>query len=230
MELKANKRTITGKKVKNLRKNEVLPAVVFGKGQDSINIEVKYQEAFKTYKTAGETEIVDIDLEGTKYHCLIDEVNFHPVTDLLIHLNFRIVDLHKKIVVSVPLVVINEELNEKIKQGEAIFLLQVDELEVEALPKNLPKNIEIDATLLKEIGDNLTLKDIKKLVDGEKVEIMGEDDELIIATLDYAMRIETEEETGPTSVDEVKIEEKGKKDEDGNVIEKAPETKTPEKK
>ncbi|MBP7859418.1 50S ribosomal protein L25 [Patescibacteria group bacterium] len=230
MELKAKNRNITGKKVKNLRKNKVLPAVVFGKGQNSINIEVAYQEAFKTFKNAGETEIVDIDLEGTKYHCLIDEVSFHPVTDLLLHLNFRVVDLHKKIVVSVPLVVVNEELNEKIKQGEAIFLLQLDELEVEALPKNLPKHIEIEASLIKEIGDSLTLKDIKKLVDGEKVEIMGEDDDLIIATLDYATRLETEEETGPTSVEEVKIEEKGKKDEDGNVIEKAPEAKTPDKK
>lgn len=213
MELKAKNRKIIGKGVKTLRKNNIIPAVVFGKG-NNINIEIDYQEAYKTFKNAGETEIVNINLEGTKYSCLIDEVSFHPVTDALLHINFRIVDLNKKIVVSVPIIVTNEEENEKIKQGEALFLLQIDEIEVEALPKDLPKNIEIEAKLIKEIGDTLTLRDVKKLVNNEKVEIKGEDDDLIVATLDYATRLETEEETGPTSVDDVEIETKGKTEEE----------------
>lgn len=229
MELKAKTRTITGKKVKNLRKAGILPAVIFGKGKESLNIEVDYKKAYSTFLKAGETEIVDIVLDDNKYHTLIDSADFHPVKDTIEHINFRVVDLTQKVQVSVPLVVINEELNEKIKNGDALFLLQVNELEVEALPKNLPKQIEIDATKLTEIGDTLTLKEIRKTIDENNVEFTEEDNDLIIATLDYATQLEVEEET-PASVEDVEIEEKGKKEESEEGTEKEPQQAKEEEK
>lgn len=200
MELKVQNRQRTGSKVKNLRKEGFIPAVIYSKKIESVNIKLDRIEFEKAYKSAGETEIIDLKVEDDKkeYPVLIDTVQIDPVSGEPIHVNFRLVDLTKVIRVNVPIEFVGEEEHPLIKSGEAIVLTQVDEIEVEVLPKNLPKEFEISVLKLKEIGDTLTLEDLVKTIDTEKIKVLDEDLSVVIASLDYALQPEIEEEEEKT--------------------------------
>lgn len=204
MKLQAKNREITGKKVKTIRKAGMIPAVVFEPKKESINISVEYVAFIKAYRVSGETEVIELTVDDKKYPVIIEEVSYHPVTSSVLHVNFRIVDLKQKIRVNIPIVFVNEETQPLLKTGEALLLTQLDEIEVEALPNDLPKEIVLDVLNLKEIGDSFTIKDIKKVIDTTKVELMEQDEELVIAALDYAQQQEEEEE-GPASVEDVEV-------------------------
>lgn len=204
MKLQAKKREITGKKVKTIRKLGRIPAVVFEPKKESLNVSVDYIAFIKAYRQAGETEVIELDLEDKKYPVIIEEVSYHPVSEEVLHVNFRIVDLKQKIRVNVPVVFINEETHPLLKTGEALLLTQLDEIEVEALPNDLPKEIVLDVQNLKEIGESFTIKDVKKVIDITKVELIEQDEELVVAALDYAQQQEEEEE-GPKEVEDVEI-------------------------
>jgi large subunit ribosomal protein L25 len=196
MELKVQNRKRTGRKVKSLRKEGLVPAVVFGKETESINLKLNAIEFLKAYRQAGETEIIDLKVEDDKkeYPVLIDEVQIDPVTEDIIHVNFRLVDLSKPIRVHIPIEYTGSENHPLIKNGTAILLTQFDEIEIEVSPRNLPKEFEINIEPLKEVGDVLTIKDLKSVIDTEKITILEEDEEMVIASLDYAIQPELEVE------------------------------------
>ena len=89
MQLTAKKRTQFGKKTKNLRQNRELPAVVFGKDIGSISVSVGDLEFVKIYNQAGETNLVDLNVNGDIFKVLIREVQLHPVTSKAVHANFH---------------------------------------------------------------------------------------------------------------------------------------------
>lgn len=216
MKIQAKKREITGKKVKLLRLKQILPCVLFEPKKDSLNIEVPQGDFLKTYKKVGLTEVFDLSLGDTVYPVIIEEISRHPVTNAITHVNFRIVNLKQKLKVNIPIVFINEELHPLIKSNSALLLTQLDEVEVEALPNNLPKEIVLDVLKLVEIGDSFTIKDLKQLVDTTKVEIMEEDDSITVATLDYAQQQEEPVEEESASVEDVEVtSEKPKEEETG---------------
>jgi len=206
MQLKAKKRDITGSKVKRLRKENIVPGVIFGKGKESQNIQLNYNEFDKAYRKAGETEIVDLEVEGEEkpHSALIDEVQVHPVTGKFQHANFHEIDLTQKVRVTVPIEYTDQEEHTLIKSRTALFISLYDDVEVEVLPKNIPHNIKISITPLKEIGDVLTIGDLKKVVEENKLEILEENNETPIAKLDYAEMLEEEPEQ-EVSVEGVEI-------------------------
>jgi len=240
MQIIAQRREITGSKTKQIRLQKLIPAVVFGKKTDSMNLQIKYNDFVKLLKQAGETEIVDLKIEGEKEDkaVLINEVQKHPVTEKIIHVSFYEVDLTQKIRVQIPIEYIGEEEHELIKNKEALLIPLIAEVEVEALPKDLPRGFEISITSLKEIGDLLTIKDLKQAVDTSKVEILEEDDTLAIAKLDYAETLEVEEPEEEMSVEDIEItgekakeegEAEGDKKEEEKKEEKAEKPKEEEK-
>ena len=216
MKLQVEKRKITGKKVKRLRLKQILPGVLVEPKKDSINIEVPQGNFLKTYKKAGLTEIFDLSLEDKTYPVIIEEIAHHPVTGVVTHVNFRIVNLKQKLKVNVPIVYINEELHPLIKSNNALLLTQIDEVEVEALPNNLPKKFVLDVLKLVEIGDSFTIKDLKQLVDPTKVEIIEKDDSITISTLDYAKQQKETVEEKTSSVEDVKITSEKTKEDSNN--------------
>jgi large subunit ribosomal protein L25 len=196
MELTAKKRIRTGQKVKTLRKMGLIPAVIYAPKKESINVEVGNIDFIKVYRSSGETEIVDLKIsdDNQEYPVLIDSVSRHPVTDEIIHINFRLVDLTKPIRVNVPIHYTDQAEHPLIKNATAILIVQLDEIEVEVLPRNLPREFNVSVSNLAEIGDVLTLKDLKKVVDLSKIEILEDDEEIVIASLDYATQPELEVE------------------------------------
>lgn len=178
LSLNAQERTILGKKVKKLRVDGLLPAHVFGKGVDGEVVVVKTTEFLKTFHQAGETGLVDLKIGAEKVRpVLIREVQYDPVTSKPIHIDFYQVNLSEKVKVSVPIVQIGEPA-EAVHLGEAIILQTLNEVEVEALPTDLPEKIEVDITNLKQLDDAITLGQLN--FDREKVSVEADPEEIVI--------------------------------------------------
>lgn len=174
--IKAETRELTGRKVKALRREGKLPANVYGRDVKSMAVTVDLKEFNKVFKEAGETGIVEIEVGKETKPTLIKNVQTDPVTDTAIHADFLQVDLKQKVTAQIPVEIIGESPAEK--QGVGTVVLYMNEIEVEALPADLPDNFEIDATLLENVDDAVYVKDLK--IDKTKIEIISEEEQIVV--------------------------------------------------
>lgn len=187
--LKAEEREILGKKVRQLRRVGMLPAHVFGNKLETEHVTVSLLEFAKVYKEAGETGLIDLKIGAEKVRpVLVREVQTDPVRGGLLHIDFYQVNLLEKVKVSVPVVLIGDE-TELVHTGEAVVIQPISEVEVEALPAELPENIEVDITPLKAIDDAILVSQLKVPVG---VEILA-DPEGVVVKLDNAVSAEAAE-------------------------------------
>lgn len=229
MKLKVQKRELTGSSVKKLRREGILPAVIFSKGKESVNIQLDLNQFVKAFNKAGETEIIDIAIEGEKetHPVLVKELQYHHIADQFTHVGFQEIDLTQTVRVTVPVNYLGEEEHPMIKNGKAMLITLFNEVEIEALPKDIPQVIELSIESLKEIEDVLTVAELTKAIDTEKVTLLVDDEEAVIAKLDYAEMLEVEEEE-PMDVDDIEIT--GEKEaEEGEESEKEEKPKAKEK-
>ena len=203
--LTAQKRTVLGRKVKKLRAEGFIPAHVFGHKVPTIHVQVKAGEFSKVYDQAGETGIIDLAVDGTKKPVLIRNVQIHPVTDEPLHIDFYQVNLTEKVKVNVPLEIVGEAPAVEKKIG--LLLTPTTEIEIEALPADIPDNIEVDISKLENIGDEIKVKDLK--IDKSKIEVHTDED-LVVAQIGElvtkemeAVEAEIEAEQAETATTEV---------------------------
>jgi len=205
--LTAKIRKDIGKKVKNLRDKGLIPGVLYGSKTKNMGIETDSKDFDKIYREAGESSLISLEVEGKKLPVLIHEVQKDPVTDRFIHIDFFQPALDVEIVAKVPLVY--EGLPPAVKDLGGTFIKNLSELEVKALPQNLPHEIKVDIAGLKTFEDNILVKDLK-LPDGVKV---LKEKELILAFVAPLEKVE-EELVKPVEekVEDVEKVEKPKKD------------------
>jgi large subunit ribosomal protein L25 len=183
MELNATKRTILGKKSKNLRREGKIPGVIFGKSEESVPVSLTLIEFEKVFRKAGETTLVDVKLDGKDFgKILIKEVDVDPVKDFVIHANLQKVNLKEKIKAQVPVKIVGE--SPIVKSGEGLLLTLIDEVEVECLPSDIPHAIEVDITSLTELDQAISVADLN--IDKAKVEIIGREPDELVVKIDYA--------------------------------------------
>jgi large subunit ribosomal protein L25 len=202
VKLIAKKRDILGKKVKALRRQGMLPGVVFGKGMESIPITLDQKDFEKVYEEAGESTLIDVEItdggprrpSGQIHKTLISEVDLDPVSDEIIHANLQAVSLTEKTTATVPIEIVGE--SPIVKSGEGMLLTLLDEIDVEALPQDLPSEIKVDISGLTEIDQGITIKDLS--VDRSKVEIEQDPEDLVVKIEHAEMEEEEEEEEEPT--------------------------------
>lgn len=187
---KADIRTITGSKVKSLRKQGLVPAVVYGKKAKTANLQISARDFAKLHSQAGESTLVYLTVKGEKEDrpVLIRSVVLHAVNEQILHVDFHQVDLKEKVTANVPVKVVGESPAEKDKLG--ILVQQLDEVEVEALPTDMPESFELDASVLAEVNQAIFVKDIKV---SDKVKIIT-DPEQIIAKIEHMAKEEVKEE------------------------------------
>ncbi len=157
--LQAQKRTVVGRKVKNLRKAGQLPATVYGKKVKSESLTVPSDAFAKVYAQAGETGLVELTVGNDTKPTLIHTVQKDPVDGRLLHIEFFQVDLKEKVKTKVPLEFAGEAAAVVNKVGALLRVL--DELEVEALPTELPEKIVVEVTRLAEVGQEIKVSDIQ---------------------------------------------------------------------
>ncbi|TSC76750.1 MAG: large subunit ribosomal protein L25 [Parcubacteria group bacterium Gr01-1014_33] len=208
MELNAEPRTQLGKSVKILRKQGFLPAVLYGEGIETKPISVPYSRFEKVYKEAGESSLVTLVMENAPYNVLIHDVAFDPLKGAPIHADFFAVRMDKEIRTMVSLAFKGE--SPAVKNEAGILVKVVQELEVEALPQNLPHELPVNLAGLAELKSRILVKDlaipagVKVLADPEEVIVLVEaqksEDEL-----------KQELETGAAEVIAVKTEQETKR-------------------
>lgn len=151
--LKAQKRTVFGRKVKTLRLQNLIPANVFGKGVESTALEIQKDAFLKTFKETGETGLIELSFNDHKVPVLIHNLQVHSVTQGPLHVDFYQVNLKEKVKAKVPVEVVGEAPAVSGKIG--ILLTLLDEVEVEALPAEIPEQLEADVKGLSEVGHSL---------------------------------------------------------------------------
>lgn len=211
--LNATKREETGKKVKALRKNKILPAVIYD-GKESVNIKFPTPDFNKIIAKAGSTSIINIFIDGAKDAApvLMQETQLDQRTLLPLHISFHKVNLNEEITATIPVEITGESPAVKAEGG--IVVTNIAEIEVRALPQNLPHAITVDISSFANIGDDVLLKDI---VLPKNVELASEDeDELsqVVVTITAPTVEPIEEEATSTEIEDIELSvEKGKKEE-----------------
>ncbi len=156
--LKVEKRKVLGKQVKKLRRDGIIPGNVFGKKIKSQAVQMNAKEFTDVFKEAGETSLVDLELEGKVTPILIQNIH-KDFRGNILHADFYQVDLTQKVKAPVPVEVVGEPKAVVDKIG--ILMNILSEVEVEALPEELPEKIEVSVEHLANIDDQVTVADLK---------------------------------------------------------------------
>ena len=186
--LEAKKRDILGKKVKKLRQEGLLPVTVYGKGIKSESLTVPTKEFLQVYGKAGETGLVELKFEGKDLPTLISNVQIHALSRLPLHVEFRAVNLKEKIRANVPVELVGE--SPAVQNTVGVLLQTINEIEVEALPTDLPEKIEVDVAGLAEIDQQVTVGQLK-IPSGVEVLTSAED---VVVKVAPAVSEETKKE------------------------------------
>lgn len=144
-----------------LRAKNILPAVIYGPNSENIRLSIKYRDFTRALEQAGESTLIDLSIDKAEpVKVLVQDLQQDPVSEVFTHADLYQLDMNEKLKVEIELKILGIEEIEKISGGEVIKT--ADKLEVECLPKDLVKELEVDLTeKLKEIGDVFHAKDVK---------------------------------------------------------------------
>lgn len=206
--IKATKRTVIGKQVKQLRREGLLPAVVYGVDFEATPISMDAHECSLILPKLTASSLITIDIEGKKVPVLMRQTQKNYIRNEYTHIDFLALNLKNKITATV--VLIQEGEAPAVKDFQAAIIQQLESIEVEALPTDLPESITVDISSLKELSDTITVKDLK--VD-DKVTVLTDPDEIIVVATSTFVA-ETEED-GEDGMVEPEVIERGKKEDEG---------------
>ncbi|MBI3485579.1 50S ribosomal protein L25 [Candidatus Daviesbacteria bacterium] len=176
--LNANERSVVGKKVKTLRKQGLVPGHVYGDKVEGENVAVVGTEFLKVFAHAGETGLIDLKIGSEKVRpVLIRDIQYDPVKDNLLNIDFYQVNLREKVTVPVPVVLIGDQ-PESVHMGEAVVLQTLSEVSVEALPTDLIEKIEVNISNLKNIDDAISVAQLN--IDRSKLNILADGEEIVV--------------------------------------------------
>lgn len=199
MVLKAKQRTVIGKQVRALRREGLLPAVLYGTGIEPISLELELFEASKVLSKMGSSTLVSLKVGRQTHQVLVREIQRDVIRRDIKHVDFLKVAMDVVIRASVPVELVGEALAVSELGGVLVSGLAV--VEVEALPSDLPDRMVVDLELLVEIEDTITVSDLSF---GEGVEVLTSMDE-VLARVIYQVEEEIEEE----EVEEEFLDEEG---------------------
>jgi len=205
--LQAQERTITGKQVKTLRLAGRLPAVIYGKSYAPVAISLDYREAQKVLPTISSSQLVVVDVEGTRHTALVREKQREPISGKLLHIDFLEVSMTEILRASVSIQFEGDA--PAIKNYNGVVVIRTEEIDVEALPRDLPERIVVDLSRLAEIGDTIYVRDLELPA---KVRILSDVDEIVVHIT--APAYETDLEGAEGGMAEPEVIERGKKEEE----------------
>ncbi|MGB8815936.1 MAG: 50S ribosomal protein L25 [Minisyncoccia bacterium] len=206
-----------------IRKEGILPAVFYGKKEKSTSISVNFADFEKIFKEAGESTVVHLDGNGIDVDVLIHDVNSDPVTDKVRHVDFYAIEKGKKLEIAVPLEFIG--VASAVKDLGGVLVKVMHEVEIEALPKDLPHGLKVDISGLINFESVILAKDIM-LPEGVILKIKPEE---VVASV-YEPKEEVVE-AAPVDLSTIEVVKKGKEEvEDAEGAEKAGAGKKEEKK
>ena len=157
--LALKKREVTGKKLKALRAEGMIPSVVYGAGEP-INTASEYVGTEKVLEQAGYHSPIDLTIDGKKQLAIVKDVQLDPVSRKIVNVEFHAVSADAAVEATTPIMIVNFEASEASKIYHFAMTQAMEEIDVKAKPADLPKELTIDASKLVNVDDKLVLADI----------------------------------------------------------------------
>ena len=212
VKMDALRRTIIGKKVKTLRKEGKLPAVIYGQNMVPAPIVMDLRLATKILRDVTQSTLIDINLGDAEHTVLVRERQYDVIRRELSHIDFLAVSMTEVLRTNIRLRLIGD--SPAVAEFEAMVMQDTEMLDVEALPGDLPESIDIDISVLTDIGSTITVADLDL---GSKVNVLA-DPESVIAVAIASTRQEEEEELEEDLLidgsSEPEVIERGKREEE----------------
>ena len=194
--LQAEQRNVVGRaENKRLRRQGYLPAVVYGGAGEAVNIQIEHNAMLRNLEKSGfYSNILDLSLDGKSQKVYLKDLNRHPSKKLILHADFQRVEETVELKIRVPLLLVNEDLCDGVKQGGGTVSRLMTEVEVTCLPKDLPQAIEVDIESL-QVGEAIHFSDLS-LPDGVKLTALlrGGDESTGVVQVLSAKGLELEED------------------------------------
>ena len=196
-------------KLADIREKGFIPAVFYGHKQESTSISIKEVDFLKAWKDAGESSVINLTGNGVDLEVLIQDVDLDPVTDKVRHADFYVIEKGKKVKVHIPLEFTG--IAPAVKDLGGILVKVLHELEIEAMPKDLPHDLTVDVSTLATFEDRIFAKD---LVLPAGVTLISKADEVVASV---AQAVEEVVEAAPVDLTAIEVEKKGKEVKEGEA-------------
>jgi len=157
-EIQAEKREILGKKVKHLREKGLIPAELYGHGRENIHLSIPTDVFHDVYESAGEHAIVNVAVDNKSIPVLINSVQRHPISGDVLAVDLYQVKMDEKVTTRVPLKF--DGSSPAAEDLGGVLLKAMDEIEIEALPGDIPEEITVDLSVLHELDTSIYIKDL----------------------------------------------------------------------
>ena len=212
--LKAEKRDVIGKQVKAMRRAGKLPAVIYGRHTEPLNISLDSHTASLVLGKLSSSSLVTIDLDGMQYPALVREKQRDYIKNRLLHVDFLAVSLTETIRATVSVNFVG--VSAAVKDFNAVLVTNLQSLEIECLPTDLPERVDVDISVLARPGDSIRVRDVKV---SDKVQILNDPDTTVaVATFakveEEAAAVPGAEGVAPAEAEPELAVERGKKEEE----------------
>jgi len=209
IELNVQRRSVVGKQVRRLRREGLVPAVIYGHGVESLPIQVDRRELKRALDRAGLSHLIALHLDdgGAPRMALIREVQRDALSGEVLHVDFLQVQMAEKLRTTISIHLVGE--SPAVKQFGGMLLQGITEVEVECLPDNLVDTIEVDISSLTELGEELTVADLPI---PEGIEVLSDPQEMVVRVM-AAPEEEVEEEEAPVAPAEVEVVGRSRREE-----------------
>ncbi len=208
LKIEARPRRVVGKQVHALRRQGLLPAVLYGRGISPQPLELEARTASKVLSRVGASTLVELTVDGMTHNVLVREIQRDPIRTNIRHVDFLKVAMDVAIRTSVPLEIVGEA--PAVKTYGGVLVSGLDEIEVEALPGDLPDRVTVDLSSLTGIGQSVTVGD---LYAGKNVKVLTPPDEVVLRVMAQAVE-EVEAAAPAVEMVEPEVIERAKKAEE----------------
>jgi large subunit ribosomal protein L25 len=205
----AQKRSVIGKKVKTLRREGKLPAVMYGKNFDPVPIVLDLAETTLALRGTSQATLFQIEVDGEDSPAFIRDAQYDRIKRELIHIDFLKVSMTETLTAMVPVNLVGEA---PVTSDGAIIMTDSETIEIEALPSDIPESIDVDLTRLVEVGDSISAGELDF---GDKVTLISDPDMTIVVAV-YGTQEEPEEEEVEEEFEgaEPEVIERGKREDE----------------
>lgn len=205
--LEASRRSVTGKQVGALRREGKLPGVMYGHNFEATPIQLDLRQASKVLHDVTQSQIITVILDGKENAVLVRERQKDYIRNELLHVDFQVVSLTEKIRTRVSIEL--SGVSPAVKDYNGVVVTEMDEIEVEGLPGDLPEKIVVDISQLTNLGQSITVSDLNV---SENIEILHDPADVVVVITGGAAEISAEEEA--VVLAEPEVIERGKKEEE----------------
>ena len=197
--LEAKKREVIGKQVKALRREGLLPAVIYGSDIEPMPLTLNTNEVRQILNVIGANTLITLKIGKKEHLALVRDLQREVIKRNLLHIDFQAVSMEETISTTVPVLVVGE--SPAVKELNALLVTSMDFLQIEAKAKDLPDTISVDVTELVQIGDHIQVKDL--IISGDVNVLDDPDLTVIVVAAPTLMEIEPEVEEGAELLEEL---------------------------